>query len=439
MGILDISKFTGYIQGVLIMKSPTDLQPGTEPKYIWFASHLRSQIVEGQLKPGDRLPSRNEIRELHQITQPTIERAQAILEREGLIVRRERQGVFVADPPVVRKSTDNQVKGAARLASGTIGILTPGEGEIRPGHRQQGWSDYITQGALAACREQGKHALLLNPARLQGEELEHLLEHPPLGFVFASLTSSVDFGDLQNVLKALQDDQQPFVVYGADTAFENFDRVVCDHEKGCYELTRWLIGRGCERILPFWPPIEPGQNWLEERLAGYHRAMKEAGLKPMPVREVPMRHLPSDPDDTWEKFDATTRHKAGYLADYLGHKRGCDAILEVTDGEISTTAAACRMLGYIPNQDLLIAGYDNYWNDITERNFEPTIPIATVDKHNFQTGRELVELLVARVTGQLGDGAHKRLIEPELVALDTNIPAQNALPNGVVAKLATPA
>lgn len=401
------------------MSTPLDTSAG-EPRYLWFAGLLRRQIEEGVLKPGDRLPSRNEIRELHQIAQPTIDKAQAILEREGLIVRRERQGVFVAERDAVVPVTGGSPSVARRVASATIGILAPGEGELKPGHRQQGWSDYITQGALAACRQHGKHALIMNPDRLQGEELEHLLENPPLGLIFTSLSSHVNLGELQEFLDALQNHKLPVAVYGDDAAFEAFDRVYFDHEEGCYRLTRWLIGQGCERILPFWPPSWPGDNWLLARHRGYLRAMEEAGLEPMAIREVPNRTAPSEADDSAEEFALTTRHKAAYLIDFLAGQRGCDAILEVTDGEAASTAAACRLLGHEPNRDVLIAGFDNYWRDIVERDFESSAPAVTVDKRNWEAGRELVEVLLARVAGTLGPIPHLRQVAPELVPLHVN-------------------
>jgi DNA-binding transcriptional regulator YhcF (GntR family) len=174
------------------MKAVSDSIPeATEPKYVWFASHLRRLIEAGELKPGDRLPSRTEIRAQHSITQPTIERAQAILEREGLIVRRERQGVFVADPGTLPVRASAPSNGAERLVAETIAIFSPSEGFVPPRHRQQGWSDYISQGALAACREHGKHALLLDPLRFQDEDLRNLLASPPVGFVFAALPSTL--------------------------------------------------------------------------------------------------------------------------------------------------------------------------------------------------------------------------------------------------------
>ena len=393
-----------------------------EPKYVWFARHLRRQIEEGTLKPGDRLPSRAQIKEQHQIAQPTIDRAQTILVNEGLIVRRERQGVFVAEPGARNQESLNDLATAtasqSRVATATVGILTSAGVEVQAGHRQPGWADYGVQGSLAACRERNKHALFLLPTLLQGAELRQLLAYPPLGFVFSSLIPGDNYAVLQSALQAVQQSKQPIVVYGNDEEYRGFDRVASDHDAGCYQLTRWLIGRGCQRILPFWPPVQQGMHWVEERLSGYRRAMQETGLEPMPLCEVPRLEQSTQTHGLQEGFERQARHKAGYLAEFLGREQRCDAILEASDGEVPSTAAACRWLGYEPNREVLIAGYDNYWRDAPERAFEPTPPIATVDKHNWQIGHALVEVLLARVAGELGAKPELRLIEPELLPLD---------------------
>jgi DNA-binding LacI/PurR family transcriptional regulator len=395
------------------MKSLT-VEPPVEPKYVWYADYLRRQIHTGQLKPGERLPSRSEIREQHQITQPTIERAQAILEREGLIVRRERQGVFVSETPGVT-TTNNSPKGASKVMTGVIAVLTHHERTVPSGHRQLGWSDFITQGALSACADHGKHALILHPARLSGEELENLLENPPLGFVFSGLTNRENIKELQWLLSALRAKSQPVVVYGDEPEFAEIDRVDSDHEKGCYLLTRHLIEQGHKTILPFWPTMKDGMHWLTRRHEGYVRAMREANLEPLPIRQYPHVHEPEAPDDTPAKFARTARHLAGYLADYLGRERRCDAILSISDGDLFTLAAACKLLGHEPNRDVVLAGYDNIWRDAVERSFLSVHPIATVDKHNWRMGHELIDLLMARISGQVVPAPQKLLIEPELV------------------------
>ena len=395
------------------MKDSAAVMPASQPKYVGFANHLRRQIEDGTLQPGDRLPSRAEIRKRHNITQPTIERAQAILEREGLLVSRERQGVFVADPRETQGAP-----GASRVASGTLGVLSVHRDAVKPGHHQSGWSDYIIQGALDACNEAKQHTLFLQPARLQDEELAQLLRHPPSGFAFPWISPESE-GDLPRaILQAVAQSGQPVVVFGSVTDYAEFDRVASDHDAGCYELTRHLIERGCRRILPFWPPVSAGRGWLRERLTGYRRAMREADLEPLAVREISDEAFAAPSDDARAGFERTARYKAGHLADLLTGAAPPDAILEVSDGGVAATAAACRLLGRQPNVDVLIAGYDNIWRDLPHLAFEPTRPIATVDKQNWRLGRELVRLLMRRINGELESGPQLQLVAPKLIPLD---------------------
>jgi DNA-binding LacI/PurR family transcriptional regulator len=414
-----------YPESVNAMKSFT-VEQSVEPKYVWYADYLRRQIHAGELKPGERLPSRSEVRERHHITQPTIERAQAILEREGLIVRRERQGVFVAANPG-ESVAKNLIEGASRVMTGVIAVITPHEPTVPSDHRQFGWSDFITQGALAACTAHGKHALILHPARLRGEELDYLLENPPLGFVFSGLTNRENIKELLWLLNALRAKSQSVVVYGDEPEFSEIDRVDSNHEQGCYLLTRYLIEQGHKAILPFWPTMQDRMQWLVRRHEGYLRAMREAGLPPLPIRQYPHIHQPDAPDDTPAKFARTARHMAGYLADYLGRERRCDAILSISDGDLYTLAAACKLLGHVPNRDVVLAGYDNIWRDAIERSFLPIQPIATVDKHNWRMGHELIDLLMARTDNTIATSPQKVLVQPELIVPSDEIKANSSL------------
>jgi GntR family transcriptional regulator len=65
-------------------------------RYSRVAEELRQKMRQGQLKPGDRLPSFAEMR-ARGVSQNTMEKVHALLERENLVVRRHRAGVFVAD------------------------------------------------------------------------------------------------------------------------------------------------------------------------------------------------------------------------------------------------------------------------------------------------------------------------------------------------------
>lgn len=71
---------------------------GPAPKYQIWAERIRKQIRSGQLRPGERLPSFSQMKQSG-FSQATLDRALALLENEGLIVRREKVGVFIADAP----------------------------------------------------------------------------------------------------------------------------------------------------------------------------------------------------------------------------------------------------------------------------------------------------------------------------------------------------
>lgn len=69
----------------------------------------------------------------------------------------------------------------------------------------------------------------------------------------------------------------------------------------------------------------------------------------------------------------------------------------------------------MPNGDVDIVGYDNYWAECEERAVESAFPLATVDKCNPELGGELVHLLMERIEGQLPDEAQCRMVTPRLV------------------------
>ena len=77
---------------------PTATQQATaKPKYLRLVEQLRQQIESGALRPGDRLPSYAELRTRYGMTQPTVDRAHALLEQENLIERIQGRGTFVAE------------------------------------------------------------------------------------------------------------------------------------------------------------------------------------------------------------------------------------------------------------------------------------------------------------------------------------------------------
>ena len=57
-------------------------------KYVVLTNLLGGQIEAGLLKPGAKLPSMADLRQLYGASQRAAERAYALLEKDGLIIRK---------------------------------------------------------------------------------------------------------------------------------------------------------------------------------------------------------------------------------------------------------------------------------------------------------------------------------------------------------------
>lgn len=68
------------------------------PAYLKIADILRKQIIDGNLNPGDILPSENAICEAYGISRDTARKSLLELEYDGLIFSRPKIGYFVAAP-----------------------------------------------------------------------------------------------------------------------------------------------------------------------------------------------------------------------------------------------------------------------------------------------------------------------------------------------------
>jgi DNA-binding LacI/PurR family transcriptional regulator len=350
---------------------------------------LRELIDRGLVKPGDRLPAEETLAEQFAVSRATLRMAMAQLERDGHLKRQRNHGCVVTAKP----------RGGG-LMDQTIALIS----DLRVADSPRifsGLSEAVHSGAIDMAGRCSMNLLSLHS--LDEEVVENLVASRPRGVVVTRWQHDLTDGAL---LARLAAGGIPLVAYGDGPHVEQFDRVVSDHVQGAYDLTKALIAAGRRRILRLWSG-PAGASWIRDHNIGCERAFAEADIEviaPVHVAELPARR-----PEAREQFDRRVRTFAGHLVEHVRGQTPIDAIMLGTDCDIFPVAAACRLHGVADR--IAITGYDNYWTDAFERQWEPATPFASVDKNNHRIGEELVRLLLDRLNGQLPAEAQVRTIE----------------------------
>jgi GntR family transcriptional regulator len=108
--------------------------------YADVAAHFREKVENGELAPGDSLPSVEEIRTQFDVSAKTVSRALKVLKDEGLVSHRGALGTVVTERPRVAPAT-----GASRVARTRNGGPNYAPGETSTSHTA----------ALLSCSDPG--------------------------------------------------------------------------------------------------------------------------------------------------------------------------------------------------------------------------------------------------------------------------------------------
>lgn len=69
-----------------------------EPLYKQLERHLRSEILGGKLKPGDKIQTEDELSESFGVSRITVRNAITLLVEDGFLIKRQGKGTFVSQP-----------------------------------------------------------------------------------------------------------------------------------------------------------------------------------------------------------------------------------------------------------------------------------------------------------------------------------------------------
>ncbi|MDU9389447.1 LacI family DNA-binding transcriptional regulator [Pseudomonas sp. zfem002] len=275
-------------------------------------------------------------------------------------------------------------------STATIGLLVPNS--VNPYFAE------LARGIEDACERNGYCVILCNSdddPQKQRSYLRVLLEKRIDGLVVASV------GEDRDLLDSLSRVRTPMVI--VDRALEgvNADLVRIDHEQGAYLATRHLLDLGHTDIACINGP--EGTSVAKLRLAGFLRAMTEAGVTPREGRVV--------------SSDFTSLGGYGAAAQLLSHQRPT-AIFAGNDmiGMGVLRAAAERNIT-VPGE-LSVIGFD----DIQMCQYVYPA-LTTVGQSIRELGEMAASLLLRRVSGQEVGLVEQRIVAPKIVLRESTAPS----------------
>lgn len=360
---------------------------------------ILGQIRSGLWPPGQVLPVEALLAEQSAVSQPTVHRALRQLLAEGAL----------SEDAAGRRLVTGT---AASLMARTIVLLSRFDIGQELGHGLEGWAsslDLAVQRQLLAGQWQ---VFGMHPERLSDANLAQLGSDPPAGVLL--MADELPQALTRRLVRALRSIAVPLVLVGeveGGTAYS----VSIDQAEGGRLVARWLADRGCRKLIAMHRP-DSFLPWHEQRQFGHRKGAAEAGLPPPSRCDIASYGDPS--------AEVATRHaaKTSWLVERLRPLCIADCrigILGLSDGEVPTLWAACRRLGLKPGRDVLVSGYDGWWQVLeAERQLEPLPPAVTTDRRHTELASLVVRSLVERIANPTASPRQIRLAPRLMVPED---------------------
>jgi DNA-binding LacI/PurR family transcriptional regulator len=342
----------------------------SKPRYVRLADEYRRDIRSGVLAPGSRLPTFQEMRQQHGVSQSILERVHALLQEEGLIERRERSGIYVSAP---RTSEVKRPSGAIALAglqswyagtpyfvelmAGVQDVLAPaGVNFVVVNNDAAEPAAWERIDGLLVC--ESKPALFRQMVR----------RRPPGMACVALLVPAEDFDDVTNV--------------------------AIDDAAAMRTLTEYLLSLGHRRIAYL---SARGDLITRRRVQGYRATLEAAGIafSPAWARRI---YVPRPAERAAMSIYARAQYTMrAWLQSDWGEQR-CTALLAQNDEVAAAAIDVFHEFGLRVPDDVSVAGFDGL-----ETPARHPLQLTTIEVPLRRIGRRGAQLLLDAINEKASD------------------------------------
>lgn len=352
-------------------------------KYYVLMEELKKEIVSGERKPGDQLPSENQLSAAFHVSRHTVRKALSILEQEGFIKAEHGRGTFVSK------------RDGSKTGSGNIAVITTY------------LSDYIfprlIQGIDRVLTEKGYSIILKNTGNSRFREskcLEEILNKDVEGLIIEPSKSEI-LCRHKGIYEKLDFYQIPYVfIQGYYVQMKEKPHIRLDDCLGGSLVTQHLIQLGHKHIVGI---FKADDSQGRDRHKGYVSALQAAGFC-------------YDPDMViWFHTEDRASKPSQILKIMLEEGQSIDGIVCYNDQiafEVMNTLEKYQLK--VPD-DISVTGYDN---SVLAENGR--VKLTTIAHPQEQLGAMAAELLLEKLNGIPDeDSKVERILKPVLVIRDS--------------------
>lgn len=354
-------------------------------KYYELMEDLHHKIIEGEIRPGEKLPSENKLSVEYGVSRQTVRKALQILQNDGYIYAEHGRGTFCSEMLRHTRTSKN------------IAVVTTY------------LSDYIfpriVQGIDRVFTENGYSILLKNTRNsrsLEAKCLEELLQKDIEGLIIEPSRSQISCRHI-NLYEMLDAYKIPYVfIQGVHAQMKDRPQILLNDCRGGYLATKHLISLGHRRIIGI---FKSDDTQGQQRHKGYVQALQEAGI-------------PYDPDlVVWFYTEDRKMHPYEKMRQLAEERKNqpFDAVVAYNDQVAIEVIRALGDMGLRVPEDVSVTGYDDSYLAATCK-----VPLTTVAHPQERLGEMAAELLLRIIReGNLKEEETHILMEPELVVRES--------------------
>ncbi|MBC8142298.1 MAG: GntR family transcriptional regulator [Armatimonadetes bacterium] len=367
------------------------------PRHTQVRDILRVMVTSGAFAPGDKIPAELQLAGELGVSKMTVNKAVLSLAAEGLLVREVGRGTFVAEPmipapqPKSEEVTDAPRKVALSFVEGARDVLGSSYyGEIYRG----------VMGFFEECGETVE--TVFSPAAITDYRADADRTYADGRLIFAPRAEAIPL-----IEEMWTSGEYPLVVIGASWLNLHAPAIDSDNTGGAFTAVRYLVEQGHRRIALLLAEAETAN--MQDRIAGYRRALAVSGIAPRSEYEV---HA----ELAWKAGAATDQ-----LVGLLNHPTEPVTAIFAAGHYLALEAYnAARIAGKRIPEDVSVLGYD----DTTAANL--IHPRLTVMRQPLRDmGRRAAERLLHLMNDDTAerDGRMAReLLPAELIVRDSVAP-----------------